>query len=833
VLRVELGATSIDLHPFLTVVRGLDGAERRRFVAALAALPTGAVGPASGGLVEAHGIVLDLTPRSLALLDLPGDGDLPVDVVVRGRDVPGPGDDVDARRLSELEAARTAAANDVDRAADALERARRDQAAADAAAAVAGAAGDAAAALTSVRAEVEAAAARLAHADEQARRRRLEHEAAQATLAAREREADEARSARTGASAVCSAAVRALEDLHAARDPLAPTSLDAARERLAELEAAGRRTAPVEGDPVARAEELRRRRSELEAALLAIDVIDPYPVEVALARVRADDPTELVASVEAIELADELERLDAALGSASSTLDAAGADDVADARRRLDEARTALADAEEAVRQPDLDRNSLAELERAHDAVLEALEGADRRFGGERARRRLDQARASEQEVLDRLGFRSYTDYLLGTSVIDADPAQERRVDEARAQLREAERAWERLSALVEADLARAELRQRWRDARAEATELLGHDPGDQLDWALRQHRVPLARREETARLLAALEAAGLALAGEDVPDEVLADLAETWLAEHRATTAQRGRLERELADLDVELALATQATRERELAAAAAAHVDDADVGRRTLLDEARAAVTAAEQRVARHRQAEAEVVRLKQVLEGAADDERRAVESVTHAEAALAAATTAERQALVAATDASDESAAATAAHDRAVAALDDLETRLAAARDGVEPVAELAAAASEAAAATGRAEAALVAARAAAESLASELDDARRASTAPAERAPLDPAQLLDQIEWYLLARLAAQRAVSYAGSVPLVVDDALRGLRPVELERLLERLERGAQSVQVVVLTDDATAAAWASGVGPDRAAVVEPSFAPTA
>jgi uncharacterized protein YhaN len=83
----------------------------------------------------------------------------------------------------------------------------------------------------------------------------------------------------------------------------------------------------------------------------------------------------------------------------------------------------------------------------------------------------------------------------------------------------------------------------------------------------------------------------------------------------------------------------------------------------------------------------------------------------------------------------------------------------------------------------------------------------------------------------VEWYLLARLAAQRSVSFAGSVPLLIDDALRGLESAEVRHLLDRLERMAAAVQVIYVSDDPGVAAWAEVAGPDRAAVVTPEPAP--
>ncbi len=81
--------------------------------------------------------------------------------------------------------------------------------------------------------------------------------------------------------------------------------------------------------------------------------------------------------------------------------------------------------------------------------------------------------------------------------------------------------------------------------------------------------------------------------------------------------------------------------------------------------------------------------------------------------------------------------------------------------------------------------------------------------------------------EELEWYLLARLAAQRSVSIAGSVPLLLDDALSGLAIDEACHLLTRLERMADVVQVIVLSDDPVVATWALTTGSARAAVVSP------
>ena len=81
--------------------------------------------------------------------------------------------------------------------------------------------------------------------------------------------------------------------------------------------------------------------------------------------------------------------------------------------------------------------------------------------------------------------------------------------------------------------------------------------------------------------------------------------------------------------------------------------------------------------------------------------------------------------------------------------------------------------------------------------------------------------------EEVEWYLLARLAAQRAVCLGGSVPLLLDGALDGLDEEELGHVLGRLERMADAVQVIVVSDDPVAARWAESAGQERAAVVQP------
>ncbi|MGZ7015455.1 MAG: hypothetical protein ACXVLK_20265, partial [Acidimicrobiales bacterium] len=82
--------------------------------------------------------------------------------------------------------------------------------------------------------------------------------------------------------------------------------------------------------------------------------------------------------------------------------------------------------------------------------------------------------------------------------------------------------------------------------------------------------------------------------------------------------------------------------------------------------------------------------------------------------------------------------------------------------------------------------------------------------------------------EAIEFYLLARLAAQRSVSYAGSVPMVIDDAFLGLDADEIRSLLGKLEQVSESVQIIYLSDDPMIVDWTASVGLSRAAAVSPT-----
>jgi hypothetical protein len=95
---------------------------------------------------------------------------------------------------------------------------------------------------------------------------------------------------------------------------------------------------------------------------------------------------------------------------------------------------------------------------------------------------------------------------------------------------------------------------------------------------------------------------------------------------------------------------------------------------------------------------------------------------------------------------------------------------------------------------------------------EAISAERVAARRARQ-EAAAADLD----VDAIEWYVLARLAGQRSVSYVGSLPIVIDDAFSGWGNDRLAPVYQRLARMSDVVQVVICSDDPELAKWAAAL----------------
>jgi hypothetical protein len=829
-LAIQLGPGRVlDLHPYVSIVSGLTDEQRELLADTVTGLGSGRV--ATRGLIESHGVLLDLDASSLALLDLDS---VAVDPVVHAHDLPGSSLSPTGRELR----ARQQSLDDLDRT---IERLRHDASSAELGRRTAQ---EAVERVRRARQQAQAdMASRLGGVDELTKRiddlveqrRRLTEQLTSARVAAEEATRERAlaedetasvRAARRRAVDDATRLAAALDSEKTNRDPMAVAAVDAARDALAEVErsvelerdAARARTATGPESPASRLAKIDERVDELRALLAVLVPADPGPVMEALALLRGEAEQELVASPEAFTLADEIEKIEARLAEVGSAPSADG-DRVSAARTRLDDARAALVEAEQAVRMPELDREDIDALEIAHAAVLEAQDKAETRVGRGRARRRLDEIRASEREILDRLGFATYADFMMGTSMFNVDPQTEAALEVARSELVEAEDEWREVQLVLDAELERAALLDRRRDMRQRAAQMLGTGRVRNVVSALRELRVPaVAESEAAGRLRAALDAVGLPLADEDLTDEALSKLAETWIEEDRRAAERREEVVAELDSLAAERAVAAE-----EAAAAPPVALDDLSVDHESRLAAARAALEDAEARLARSEATEAAIVDYEEQLATAVGREREAVAAASGADERVDAAIEAERQAVERLAALEGEVAAAAAAEEAAATELRRLESGA----SGPDDLSTDEAARAEAlAVATQRVEAtsgALVVAEAEREAMAAEVERLHREHAV----ATGDVVPSADEVEWYLLARLAAQRSVSYAGSMPLLLDDALSGLDDIEVTRLLERIERMAASVQLIVVSSSAALGAWANAAGLERAAMVIP------
>lgn len=828
---------AVELHPLVTVLTGLDPDQKDTVLRAAAAAAVGRVDGMSG-LIEAHDLVLDLDATSLGLLDL---AEAPNDVVVDGNDLPGAGGTGLDRQIKaterRLDAARaalgaaTAELDEVTRRAQAAVVAReqirtRARQAVDARRDHASGAEE----LAQRRAEADRRAGDLVPARAQAE---AEFEAAterhQAAVAAR----DEALKERTLAVRAIEVAEVHLADVRDRRDPFASSAVEAARHALAELEAAiaderasaKAHLAAVAGSggetPAEAVARIEAARAEIDDLLPVLDAFDPEPVHAALDLVRAGgDEAALVPSAEAQELAEQLEAIDRRIAGATE-VQAPSPADLAAARARVEDAQAALAEAEQLARGPHLDADLVAALEEAHEAVLAAQDRIDSRFGAARAAKRLADAREAEQTLLDQLGFGTYADYMMGTSILHRDESEPRR-ELAQAELVEAEAALADLESMVDVELELAAWRDQRRSLRSAAHALLGAPvPDDELIAALRALRVPDEDRfSPSGELRAALVAVGLAVGDLDAGVDDLVELAEDWLGEHARAQRHREALLAQRAELEAEAQAAV--ARQADLDAMAAGPDPEAVFEER--LDAARAALAIAEDRLAAHEAAEEAIAQATDELEMRTRESEAGLAAVDHAR-------TLEQEAAAVVDRAQSILDQVVAAHQAALSEVEAIDQELerldALAREAESTDFAAAIAAAEHDAEV--AEAAVHERRAAHQRIQAQHDEVAD-ELAALRTAVLDRRQdelPIEEIEWYLLARLAGQRHVSFAGSVPLVLDNALAAVDDAGLVHLLDRLERMAGAVQVIHVTDDPRVVAWAERAGDQRVAVVTP------
>jgi chromosome segregation ATPase len=285
------------------------------------------------------------------------------------------------------------------------------------------------------------------------------------------------------------------------------------------------------------------------------------------------------------------------------------------------------------------------------------------------------------------------------------------------------------------------------------------------------------------------------------------------------------------MAELEGRLSLVAEAVRIRREAPSpeeVEGEANERTARRESQLEEARSVVLTAELRLARQAQIEDDIAERKAELEAATRAEEAVATALTGAETEAAAAADAEHAAAAVRTQREHELAAAVHAERQAAETLAELTSRLSQAADSAD-ASEFERAVADARAEVDQATSALESARRELALLDAQLADldGNGSGTAPPTSTSASTTANVEELEWYLLSRIAAQRSVSYAGSVPLVLDDALAGVQGADLVHLLSRLERMSTAVQVIVVSEDDEVASWADSVGTDRAMTLYP------
>jgi len=767
---------SIDFHPMLTVVSGLTPSARARVIAAFSALPR-AGDPGCGGLLESHGVLLDLTPANLSLLGLT---DVELDVLVRPEDIPV------VRGGAGSPSGNGSSSGDAGALAEVVPFGRRGAAEVGepltAEWVIDHVAPGEDAALDAARKALASAIEAQQVFDEAVEKAQREAAATVESRTTIEHELDAARSA-------LSAAERGI-----VRDASARSAAQEAAEFAARDAALLR----------ARVQGYENRLGQIDRSLSELAAIDVKPIEVLLEAIRNPAPTVMMPSERANELADEIVKLRKQLVIVEGRLDAEGFS-IARAEAQLDEARAELVAAERAMAKPRLSPEDVAELEAVHERVLEAESKASGRLGGRGGRKKLEEALNDQQAILDRVGFPTWSAYVMGAGLLGIDPVAEQRLDQARADVEQAEANWAVITETLEHDPEYRGLLDSLEAVYLEAFDLLGGDNTDEdLEVALRHLEVPV--QEVTTEDLVAAMAYQFELIGLDLGDapslEMVSLAADALLTEAAAIAGRIAELRSERATVRADLAVAEQDLRHIELTVAAAEQPDEPEVGE--VSPEAVA-------------EAQVRVEDLERKLEAAREDESDYADlvdaRVALADAARLAVLTAERKL---------HTAAEAVAAARSPEPAPDVVLDLGLLDQGTdEPVIELL----EDPGAPDLDSAPL--APSGANRFLDILDDLPYGDDEEEEAAPPeDDDEGLAEAEFYLLARLAAQRNLSYAGSVPLLVDDALADVPEPDRVHLLERLERMSDAVQIVYLTDDPVVLAWAQEAGITRAAVIE-------
>ena len=295
-----VGSSTLEFHPNLTIVSGLSAASRAAVIRAITSLPS-ASDPGLGGLVEAHGILFDLTTETLSVLGMGS----PLDVLVSADDLPGGDSSPVLDNVTPLFGDGGAqAADEEDLAAQA--------------------------AIEAAQSELEASQRNLQDIEE----------AHRVTVDALERAKLERAAAMEAAQRVQGALDKARRErdiARAQRDGKVDETLSATnreQQLTADLDAA------------------RRAQVELAEAIAELEERDPRPIQVLVDALYQPQSTRLVPSQAAAQLADEFSELQGQLDEVERRLQADGLS-MDQLSQRLEDARFEVAQSERGVAKPE------------------------------------------------------------------------------------------------------------------------------------------------------------------------------------------------------------------------------------------------------------------------------------------------------------------------------------------------------------------------------------------------------------------------------------------------------------------------------------------------
>lgn len=610
------------------------------------------------------------------------------------------------------------------------------------------------------------------------------------------------------------AATRAIDDAQRQLDELGAAELDENALRR-ELEKAGHELRSSESahnevqgalhvietsaaERAALRDQLAHERADLVARMEA-PLLDPAPVQQALAALDAEThPGQL--DVVAQDLAREWHEVDAELARIETALPTPPSNnELNTAQHDLSQIEHLIAQLEATTGQSRLHPAARDEIERAHEAVLDAEEALDQSGGHPDAAAYLQQARMGEQQVLTGYGYETYLDLIMAEP--ELDEAQTELLDALRSR-RIAEDTLTSLWAATEPPQIVIALRARRDRIFGEAADLLCCDPAEHVAELLYAHPVvPPARTRELAGALANYGVYPVGVSVRDAAIGFLLDL-EREVEARNAVWHDVERLDQEMLALDDE---------------------DARDA------DEAQQFVEASYLTAADLEAAAERVEQLEEEMIGRTSHDERRIQRVAAAEqlrAQIAAVTEAlersDEEYDVGVSDADAQAIAAEAALERATAALSDAIRKLRRISESLppalrpkpsnDPLGELPLLRETLAGEVERADVALTTATRDLERARADIDGTQ---------ADLD-AHLTTQPSNDLIPddlRRAVGRMLG-TSDVPAVLDDPFADFTQDEHAEMLEALAASTLQRPVVLLTDDADTLGWAIGLPDD-------------